>query len=382
MDTTTNNEYKKPLNKKFIAALAVIVLVGGGYGVNKYIHSRSHETTDDAQVETKITPIISKIPGYIKNIYVQDNQAVKKGDTLITLDNTEYVIKVEQAKANYQAALSQVKVAEAGQNTSESTVLSSQAGATSALANVSTARANIDAAKTQLWRAKNDYERYNKLYASQSITKQQYEQALAAKEIAEKQVIVLQEQLKAIEKQANAVAQQVNISKSQAVATTSQIDAAKAMVDQAKANLDNAELYLSYTVITAKEDGQVSKINLQNGQLIQPGQGLFNTVQKGNIWVVANFKETQMQYMREGQSVMIKVDAFPKHEFEGTINSMSPATGAKFALLPPDNASGNFVKTVQRVPVKILFSNPKDEMLVHVKAGMNVDIDVNIKSGR
>ncbi|QQU05092.1 HlyD family secretion protein [Myroides odoratus] len=379
---TNNTATKKPLNKKFIVALGAIVLFGGGYGIYKYIHSLAHESTDDAQIETKITPIVSKIPGYIKTIYIQDNQVVKKGDTLIRLDDTEYAIQVEQAKANYQAALSQLQVAEAGEHTSQSTVLSSQAGASTAQANVATAQANIDAAKTQLWRASNDYDRYNRLYQSQSITKQQYEQALAAKETAEKQVVVLQEQLKAVEKQAQAVAQQVNISKSQAVASTSQIDAAKAVVDQAKANLDHAALYLSYTVITAKEDGQVSKINLQAGQLIQPGQGLFNTVQKGNIWVVANFKETQMEYIREGQAVNIIVDAFPKHKFEGVINSMSPATGAKFALLPPDNASGNFVKTVQRIPVKITFTNPEDEMLVYVKPGMNVDIDVNIKSGR
>ncbi|WHT39033.1 MULTISPECIES: HlyD family secretion protein [Myroides] len=379
---TNNTATKKPLNKKFIVALGAIVLFGGGYGIYKYVHSLAHESTDDAQIETKITPIVSKIPGYIKTIYIQDNQIVKKGDTLIRLDDTEYAIQVEQAKANYQAALSQLQVAEAGEHTSQSTVLSSQAGASTAQANVATAQANIDAAKTQLWRASNDYDRYNRLYQSQSITKQQYEQALAAKETAEKQVVVLQEQLKAVEKQAQAVAQQVNISKSQAVASTSQIDAAKAGVDQAKANLDHALLYLSYTVITAKEDGQVSKINLQAGQLIQPGQGLFNTVQKGAIWVVANFKETQMQYMREGQPVSIQVDAFPKHKFEGVINSMSPATGAKFALLPPDNASGNFVKTVQRIPVKITFTNPEDEMLAYVKPGMNVDIDVNIKSGR
>lgn len=379
---TNNTATKKPLNKKFIVALGAIVLFGGGYGIYKYVHSLAHESTDDAQIETKITPIVSKIPGYIKTIYIQDNQIVKKGDTLIRLDDTEYAIQVDQAKANYQAALSQLQVAEAGEHTSQSTVLSSQAGASTAQANVATAQANIDAAKTQLWRASNDYDRYNRLYQSQSITKQQYEQALAAKETAEKQVVVLQEQLKAVEKQAQAVAQQVNISKSQAVASTSQIDAAKAGVDQAKANLDHALLYLSYTVITAKEDGQVSKINLQAGQLIQPGQGLFNTVQKGAIWVVANFKETQMQYMREGQPVSIQVDAFPKHKFEGVINSMSPATGAKFALLPPDNASGNFVKTVQRIPVKITFTNPEDEMLAYVKPGMNVDIDVNIKSGR
>lgn len=373
---------KKPLNKKFIVALAALVTLGGGYGIYKYIHALAHETTDDAQVEAKITPVVSKIPGYIKNIYIQDNQVVKKGDTLIRLDDSEYIIQVQQAKANYQAALSQLQVAQAGEHTSQSTILSSQASASTAQANVATAQANIDAAKTQVWRATNDYNRYNRLYQNQSITKQQYEQALAAKETAEKQVIVLQEQLKAAEKQAYAVAQQVNISQSQAVASTSQIEAAKAIVDQAKANLEHAELYLSYTVITAKEDGQVSKINLQAGQLIQPGQGLFNTVQKDNIWVVANFKETQMQNMREGQSVSIKVDAFPKHKFAGIINSMSPATGAKFALLPPDNASGNFVKTVQRIPVKITFTNPQDEMLVHVKPGMNVDIDVNIKSGR
>lgn len=379
---TNQTSYKKPLNKKFIVALAVLVVVGGGYGLYKYIHALAHETTDDAQVEAKITPVVSKIPGYIKTIYIQDNQVVKKGDTLLRLDNAEYSIQVQQAKANYQAALSQLQIAQAGEHTSQSTVLSSQAGASTAQANVATAQANIDAAKTQVWRATNDYDRYNRLYQTQSITKQQYEQALAAKETAEKQVVVLQEQLKAAEKQAHAVAQQVNISKSQAVASTSQIDAAKAVVDQAKANVEHAELYLSYTVITAKEDGQVSKINLQAGQLIQPGQGLFNTVQKDNIWVVANFKETQMQDMREGQSVSIKIDAFPKHKFEGIINSMSPATGAKFALLPPDNASGNFVKTVQRIPVKITFTNPQDEMLVHVKPGMNVDIDVNIKSGR
>lgn len=379
---TNDKVQKKPLNKKFIVALSALVILGGGYGIYKYVHSLSHEVTDDAQVESRITPVVSKIPGYIKEILVHDNQVVKKGDTLILLDDAEYVIKVQQAKAAYDASVSQLQVAEAGKNTTESTVASSQAGASTALANVSTAKANIETAKVQLWRATNDYNRYEKLFANQSITKQQFEQAVASKETAEKQLQVLQEQYKASEKQASAVAQQVNISKSQSVASVSQIDAAKAMVEQAKANLDNAELYLSYTVITAKEDGQISKVNLQNGQLIQPGQGLFNTVQKDNIWVVANFKETQMQYMREGQPVEIRVDAFPKHKFEGEINSISPATGAKFALLPPDNASGNFVKTVQRVPVKILFTNANDELRDHIRAGLNVEVDVNIKSAR
>lgn len=379
---TNDKAQKKPLNKKFIVALAAIIILGGGYGIYKYVHSLSHEITDDAQVESKITPVVSKIPGYIKEILVHDNQEVKKGDILLQLDDSEYQIKVQQAQAAYDASLSQLKVAEAGKNTSESTVASSQAGASTAIANVATAKANIETAKVQLWRAKNDYERYEKLFANQSITKQQYEQAVAAKETAEKQLQVLQEQYKAAEKQASAVAQQVNISKSQSTASLSQIDVAKASVEQAKAALDNAKLYLSYTTITAKEDGQISKVNLQTGQLIQPGQSLFNTVQKNNIWVVANFKETQMEFVREGQPVIIKVDAFPKHKFEGTVNSISPATGAKFALLPPDNASGNFVKTVQRLPVKINFTNEKDEMLSHIRAGMNVEVDINIKSAK
>ncbi|MDR0230224.1 MAG: HlyD family secretion protein [Flavobacteriaceae bacterium] len=379
---TNDKSTKKQLNIKFILILGTLVVLGGGYGIYKYIHAQSHEITDDAQVESKITPIVSKVQGYIQEVLVHDNQTVKKGDVLLRLDNTEFVLKVEQAQAAYDMAVGQLKAAEAGQNTTLSTIASSQAGASTAIANVATAKATIETAKVQLWRAKNDFERYEKLYKNQSITKQQYEQAVATKETAERQLQVLQEQYNAAQKQSVAVSEQVNISKSQANASSAQIETAKASVNQAKANLENAKLYLSYTEITAKEDGQVSKINLQIGQLIQPGQSLFNTVQSDNIWVVANFKETQLTDMREGQSVVMHIDAFPKHEFEGTINSISPATGAKFALLPPDNASGNFVKTVQRIPVKITFTNAKDDMRQYIKPGMNVEVDVNIKSNR
>lgn len=372
---------KKKLNSKFIGGLTILVVAGVAFGVYKYIHSQAHETTDDAQVEAKISPVIPKVTGYVKSINIQDNEYVKKGDTLLVIDNSEYQIKLQQAEDARLAALSQLAVAEAGISSSNTAILSSEAGASTAWANVATAQANIEAVKVQVWRAQNDFNRYEKLFNNQSITKQQFEQAQAAKETAEKQLLVLQEQKKAAEKQAQAVGRQVDMSKSQTKVTHSQTDVAKANLKQAETNIENAKLFLSYTVITAAEDGQVSKINLQSGQLVQAGQALFNLVKNNEIWVVANFKETQMEHLREGQTVEIKIDAFPKHRFEGTVNSISPATGAKFALLPPDNASGNFVKTVQRLPVKIVFSHTDDPMLKLIRPGMNADVDVLIKSG-
>ncbi len=372
---------KKKLNSKFIGGLTILVVAGVAFGVYKYIHSQAHETTDDAQVEAKISPVIPKVTGYVKSINIQDNEYVKKGDTLLVIDDSEYQIKLQQAEDARLAALSQLAVAEAGISSSNTAILSSEAGASTAWANVATAQANIEAAKVQVWRAQNDFNRYEKLFNNQSITKQQFEQAQAAKETAEKQLLVLQEQKKAAEKQAQAVGRQVDMSKSQTKVTHSQTDVAKANLKQAETNIENARLFLSYTVITAAEDGQVSKINLQSGQLVQAGQALFNLVKNNEIWVVANFKETQMEHLREGQTVEIKIDAFPKHRFEGTVNSISPATGAKFALLPPDNASGNFVKTVQRLPVKIVFSHTDDPMLQLIRPGMNADVDVLIKSG-
>lgn len=379
---TEQSSPKKKLNRKFIVALTALVVLGGAFGIYKYLHALAHETTDDAQVEAKISPVIPKVSGYIKAVLIQDNQYVKKGDTLLLLDDAEYQLKLQQAEDARLGAQSQLAVAQAGISSSNTAILSSEAGASTAWANVATAQANIEAAKVQVWRAQNDYNRYEKLYNNQSITKQQFEQAQAAKETAEKQLNVLQEQKKAAEKQAYAVGKQVDMSKSQTDITKSQTDVAKANLKQAETNIENAKLYLSYTAIIAAEDGQVSKINLQSGQLVQAGQALFNLVKTHDIWVVANFKETQMEHLREGQKVEIKIDAFPSHQFEGSVHSISPATGAKFALLPPDNASGNFVKTVQRLPVKIVFSKADDQLLKFIRPGMNADVDVWIKDGK
>jgi membrane fusion protein (multidrug efflux system) len=240
-------------------------------------------------------------------------------------------------------------------------------------ANVLSAGGNIQSAKIRLDRVNSDYIRYNNLYKNHSITKQQYEQALAAKLEAENQVRILQQQ-----ERASAFQKSVIVAKSKV--STKQTDVAAANIKRAKAMLDAAELNLTYTVITAAIDGQVSKIDIQPGQLVQPGQSLFYIINNSNAWVIANFKETQLNKMVIGQKVTVKVDAYPDYDFEGNITSFSPATGSRFSILPPDNATGNFVKTIQRLPVKISLNKSNDvEKIKLLRPGMNVDVDVHLK---
>lgn len=371
-------ENKKKINTKFLIALAVAVVLGGGYGVYSYQKSQKHEITDDAQIEAKFSSIIPKVSGYITEVKVKDNQWVKKGDTLVVLDNAEFLIKLQQAIAMEKGAKSQLSVAGANVLSSGSILPISEASAATVQANIGTADANIEAAKVQVRRATNDFVRYANLFKEKSITKQQYEQAEAAKETAEKQLVVLEEQRNAIVKQAKVAKSQISSTASQINVAKSQISVANANIDQALSGIENAKLQLSYTVILAPEDGQISKVNLQPGQLVQAGQSLFMLVGVQNQWVVANFKETQMNKIRPGQKVDIKIDAFPDTKLEGVVESIAPATGAKFALLPPDNASGNFVKTIQRIPVKIALSENKSEVVKLIRPGMNVEVDVNV----
>lgn len=356
---------KKGGSKRFAIVFGILVLVGGTYGIIKFMHAQKHEETDDAQVETLISPVIPRVAGYIKEVRVQDNQIVKKGDTLIILDDRDLKIKVAEIEASIASAESNATVASAG-------IPVVNANISSAESNVNTVEAQIEAAKVNLWRASQDFARYENLIKDHSITQQQYEQALAAKQTAERQLDVLKAQKEGAAKQTAAISRQRNIS-------AGQVSVAQAAIKQRQAELDAAKLNLSYTVITAAEDGQVSRINLQPGQLVQAGQALFNVVPQNNKWIVANFKETQLTKMKLGQTAMITVDAFPDHEFEAKVISFSPATGSKFSLLPPDNASGNFVKVVQRVPVKLEFTNEKDDRLKQLRAGMNVVVDVHLQ---
>ena len=351
-------------SKVFIIILIVMILLGGWFGISKYTYSQHHEETDDAQIQADISPIIPRVSGYVKEIRVKDNQLVHKGDTLVLLDDRDLKLKVDQADAALSTAKSNVSAARANTNAAHSGIATSKAS-------ISTVDAQIEAAKVNVWRTTQDYNRYANLIADHSITQQQFEQAQAAKETAEKQLLILQQQKNQASSQANVMASQTN-------ATAQSIGVAESTVKQREVDLEDAKLNLSYAVIIAPEDGKVSKVNVQEGQFLQAGQSTFSIVHNTNIWVVANFKETQYKKMSIGQKVVIHADAFPKHDFDATLSSFSPATGAQFSLLPPDNASGNFVKVVQRLPVKIEFTNKQDSLLKRLRPGMNVTADVHL----
>ena len=362
METTE----KKKSNKKFLIILIALVVIGGGYGGYKYIHGQSHETTDDAQVEKNMNPILPRVTGYITKIYVKDNNMVKKGDTLFTIDDKDYAVRVADAEAQLLAAQGSYEVAKAD-------ISGTAAGVSVSDANIQSSKGNIEAAKVRLWRANNDFVRYQNLYNNKSITKQQFEQAQAAKQEAEAELNVLKQAVAASTSQRAASVSRSSVS-------NKQTEVAQANIKRAQAALDAAKLNLSYTVVTAAIDGQVSTIDIQPGQLVAPGQALFYIINNTDAWVVANFKETQITKMVAGQKVIITADAYPDVEFEGEITSFSPATGARFSLLPPDNATGNFVKTVQRLPVKIsLTKNNDQEKVKLLRPGMNVDVDVHLK---
>jgi len=372
MANETNQNDDKPAqsqppkrSKVFIIILVLLVLAGAWFGISKYRHGQRHEETDDAQIEANISPLIPRVSGYILEVRVQDNQYVKKGDTLVVLDDRDLRLKVEQAEAALETARSNRVSATATTRAAHANIATSRAG-------IAAADAQIEAAKVNVWRATQDYNRYANLVIDHSITQQQYEQALAAKQTAERQLQVLQEQRRQASQQTNAVSSQSN-------ATSTQISIAAATIKQREVDVDEARLNLSYTVITAPADGRVSKVNAQIGQFVQAGSSLFSVVLDNSVWVVANYKETQLDRIRPGQDVVVTADAFSHHDFAAKVGSFSPATGARFALLPPDNSSGNFVKVVQRLPVKIEFISPQDSLVRQLRPGMNVNVDVHIR---
>jgi membrane fusion protein, multidrug efflux system len=366
MEATTNETKATPKKRNpiFIIILALLVIAATWFGISKYTHSQHHEDTDDAQVSADISPVIPRVAGYVTDVRVKDNQRVKKGDTLMILDSRDYQLKVDEAVAALEIAKTNLNSAKATTNAAKANIATSRAS-------IGTVDAQIEAAAINVRRTTQDYERYNNLIKDHSITQQQFEQAEAAKQTAEKQLLILQEQKKQASQQTSAVAVQSD-------ATASQVNIADATISQRQVAVDVAKLNLSYTVVTAPEDGLVSKVNVQAGQYVQAGQSLFSVVHSETVWVVANFKETQLDKMKVGQQVVIKADAYPDHKFQATLSSFSPATGSTFALLPPDNASGNFVKVVQRLPVKIEFTDGADSLVKRLRPGMNVEVDVHL----
>lgn len=364
------NTSKEPAKEKskrntiFPIIIGALIIGGGIYGYNKYQHGKYHEETDDAQISSNISPVISKISGYIEEVRVKDNQFVHKGDTLILLQNKDQKMALQQAEAALSTAKSNVSSARAGANAARKSINTTMAA-------TATADAQIEAAKISVWRTSEDLKRYENLIKDHSITQQQYEQALAAKQTADKQLQVLVQQRNQANSQTGAVS-------AQSGASAEQIGVANSLANQRAVDVENAKLNLSYTVITAPADGFVGKVPVQNGQFLQAGSQLFTIVTNGEKWVIANFKETQVARMSEGQKVEISIDAFPKQKFEGVVSSLSPATGSTYSILPPDNASGNFVKVVQRVPVRIEFTDKNPDLIKKLRAGMNAQVEVTL----
>jgi len=354
---------KSKKNKVFGIVLVVIVVVGTIWGVTKYIHGQHHEDTDDAQVEADINPIIPKVSGYVDKLFVDDNMIVKAGVTLVSLGERDLKLKVLQAKAALANANANLASVRAGFATSQENVLSSKS-------NLGASEGTIEIAKVKARRAEQDFKRYQELIKTNSITQQQYEQAEAERDAALKQLEVSQRQREAVYRETSARKAQSDVSEKN-------ISLAQTLVEEREADLKFAQLQLSYAYVLAPTAGVVSKKNVQLGQFIQAGQSLFALVTERQKWVVANFKETQLDKMKPGQVVEIEVDALPGEVFNGKIESISPATGARFALLPPDNSSGNFVKVVQRIPVKIILTEKADKLNL-LRAGMNAVVDVHL----
>jgi len=358
-----NSNQSGSKKKYFPYILSVIVVLGIAFGTVKYIHRQHHVETDDAQVEGNISPIVSKVGGYIQQVLIEDNMRVKAGDTILLIESNDYQLKVKGAEAAYENALANLQVVKDGLVVSKANISTSQAS-------IETIQANIEAAQVKLWQANQDYKRYENLVKDQSISEQQFENAKVQYESAEKQV-------EALQKQKQVAIQQSKATVSQSAISSSNIAVAEAAVKMREAELEMAKLQLSYTAVTAPAGGFISEKNVQPGQLIQAGQSLCALVLDDQVWVVANFKETQLEKIKPGQQVEVRLDAFPHHDFIGKVESIAAATGSKFSLIPPDNATGNFVKVVQRVPVKITFLKESAELEL-LRAGMNAIVDVNV----
>jgi membrane fusion protein (multidrug efflux system) len=341
------HEPKKKPNRVLPIILGIILIGGIIFGIKEYIYYGKHIDTDDAQIDGDVSPVVARVGGYVDSIFFEDNGHVEKGQVLVKLDDRDYKVKLEQA-------LSAQKGASAGVGVGQSQIIA-------IAANSSSARAQAESAAAKLEKANKDYARYANLVKDGSITQQQFDQAKSDRDVAEATYRAAQDQYKA-------ALEQVGTSRNQLKVTD-------VGVTQRQADVDYAKLQLTYTTVTAPASGVASKKNIQIGQLVQPGQTLFSIVNDNSLYVTANFKETQLTNMHNGQKVEIEVDAFPDLKLKGEVYNFSPATGAKFSLLPPDNATGNYVKVVQRIPVKIKITADKETM-AKLRPGMSVNVSV------
>ena len=327
--------------------LAVIAL-GLGYVLSSFIHIGNVEYTDNAHVKQHITPVNTRVQGFIKEIRFNEFQQVKKGDTLLIIEDTEFRLHLAQA----EAALVNAK---AGKNATNSGIATTQN-------NLSVNDAGIEQARVQMENAKRELDRFEKLLAQEATTQQQYDNIKTAYELAAARY-----------DQVVRAKQSTSLSKEEQSHRLTQNEAG---INVAEASVELARLNLSYTVITAPCDGVLGRKDIVEGQLLQPGQTVVNIVDGSELWVVANYRETQLPNIAVGAEVTVTADAVPGVEYRGVVESISDATGSAFSLIPQDNATGNFVKVEQRVPVRISLKDNDNEALSRLRAGFNVECEV------
>lgn len=372
-----NESIKKKSPIRFIilgAALLALLFFGWRW----YDHGQHYESTDNAQVETHTSPVLARVAGYLQKVNVTDFTEVKTGDTLAVIDDLEARIAVQQAEADYRQAQADYEQARADLAATQADLRTAKVGLENAGLNVDAVSANAEVIAVRRDKAFADFQRDQKLLLEKAITQKQIEDSKARydEQVKSYEAAIGQQQF--TKGGVNSGQAQIQKVQAQLQRNAAQLKRAEASIAVRKAQLDQANLRLGFTRIPAPISGKIGKKNMEPGQYVQPGQTLCTIVNDDAYWIVANFKETQIGRMSEGQPVEITLDAYPGKVITGKIASLSEATGAKFALLPPDNASGNFVKVTQRVPVKIAIDDVA-ALQGLLRAGLSAEVEVKVK---
>jgi membrane fusion protein (multidrug efflux system) len=370
-----------PRARWMLLLLAIAVVAAGAYVWHYY---SIRESTDDAQIDGHIVPVSARIPGTVLVVNVEDNQMVQAGQVLIQLDPRDYEVALAKAEADLADAVAAARAASTGVPITSTTTTSQTS---TAAANLAAAHKEVDVANARLREAQANYDkieqdlkRYEMLLAKDEISRQQYDATRAADEAAHASVQAAEAGIAMAQShvvQAEAAVRAAQTGPQQVAVISARAKAADAAVKRAQANLQQAQLNLSYTTIKAPFAGIVSKRSAEPGQVVQPGQPLVSIVNLEDIWVTANFKETQLDNMKPGQPAKIHVDTYNR-DFNGYVESIGGATGARFSLLPPENATGNYVKVVQRIPVRLRFNGGQDPRH-ELRPGMSVEPTVIVK---
>jgi membrane fusion protein (multidrug efflux system) len=328
------------------SVLVILVIAAIIWGISTYFNLDSDVYTNDAQVDEYISPVNARIPGYLASVRFQEHQHIHKGDTLVTIDDSEYKIQVEQAEAAYLSAL-------AARNVTTSSVSTVQS-------NIRTSDSEIAASKAKLWNAQQNYRRFANLLRDGAATQQQFDQVKTEYDALNSQTQALMQQRNTVHLTTDETSKRVNVN--------------DAEIKRAKAALDLARLNLSYTIIIAPYEGYTGRRNVQEGQLVEPGQNLLSFVRIKDKWIVANYRETQISKIQIGQRVSMVIDGLGNRKLEGKVTAISEATGSRYSAVPVDNSTGNFVKVQQRIPVKIELLPQYADVLDKLRAGMNVEV--------